>query len=117
MSLTNVLDIVLNCSFLVIALMLIFILFEIIQRIIVKSDNITKEELELIELGVKQAVEYAEQLYKNDKLVDRYKIALDYIFLITQKAGYDYGNWLKVIKGLIESQVFKLPKTHEPSVN
>ena len=100
-----------NAGAVAIGLVALVLLYDIVVKPVV-SKKLTVEQLEVIDLACNKAVEYAEQTYKKDSTVDRNKLAVDYAFDVVKKAGILPDRYLSIIKGMIESSVLKLPKTH-----
>lgn len=108
----NVLSNIMSFGSLVLLFMLVYSMYLYIKSIILNKNKLTIEDLELLENACLYAVKYAEQMYKNDNMIDRYKLAVDYVYDVVNKSGLKYPELIKIIKGLIESHVLNLPKTN-----
>lgn len=84
-----------------------------IKPYLIKNRILTTEQLDIIDFACEKAVEYAEQIYKNDPSIDRNALAIDYAFDVVEESGVIPERYIDVIEGMIESYVFKLPKTHD----
>jgi hypothetical protein len=84
-----------------------------IKEVLLKKHKITPEQIKLLENASQYAVLYAEQMYKADNLVDRFKLAFDYVDHIVKQLDLNFPEIEKIVKGLIESQVQQLPQTHK----
>jgi|688.fasta_scaffold424457_3 hypothetical protein len=89
----------------------------VLKPYLVDRKILTQEQLDLIDFATEKAIEYAEQVYKNDTSVNRNQLALDYAFEIIRKANIIPESYVVIIKGMIESSVYKLPKTHDEDGN
>lgn len=109
----NFMTYIINFGSIILMLTLLYIAFIYLKTTVLKDKALTQEQLSFLENTTRYAVNYAEQMYKTDDLVDRYKLALDFVYDVVNKAGYDYTGLIKIIKGLIESHVLQLPMTHK----
>lgn len=92
----------------------------LVYDLFIKPRTVAKlsiEQLELIDFACDKAVGYAEQTYKNDPLVDRGVLALDYAFEIIRKTGIVPEKYVVIIEGIIKDNVLNLPKTHDADGN
>jgi hypothetical protein len=88
----------------------------ILKPILIKKNVLNIEQLDLIDFACEKAVQYAEQIYKNDNNTDRQELALDYALDILNKSDIIPDEYFYLINGIIESHVLKLPKTHNGSL-
>jgi biopolymer transport protein ExbD len=93
-------------------IILIIIIIYLILLITQNKSTINLEKLNTVEKIVSYAVKYSEQMYINDASTQRYQLSLDYIYNALKLTDIKYGDVIKIIKGIIESQVYVLPKTH-----
>jgi len=90
----------------------LYTLFLYLKDLYKSRYNLTLDKIKALESIVGHAVNLSEQLYKNDKNIDRFKNAFDIVLEMTSRLGLSKKNGFdKLIKTLIESNVFKLPKT------
>lgn len=87
----------------------------IIKPLLQKKNVLTLEQLTFIDKVCQKGVDYAEQLYKSEKITadERNQLAIDYVFSIVVEAQIVPEMYIPLIKGMIESWVLKLPKTHD----
>lgn len=79
-----------------------------------KLDPTTKQIYNLISTSAKEAVQYAEQLFKNGSIDKEERIlkATEYVKLVLKESGVDITpEREELIKGAIEASVVLLPKT------
>lgn len=89
----------------------LYTLFLYLRDIFKSKNNLTLDKIKALESIVEHAVNLSEQLYKNDKNLDRFKNAFDFVMEMTSKLGLNKKNGFdKLITTLIESSVFKLKK-------
>lgn len=94
----------------VVAVAIAYTLF--IKPYLKRIGMLTLEQIEFIDYAVETGVQFAEQLYKTDNTIDRHKIALDYAFDVLRKSGMIPEDYIDIIRGIVESKVLILPKTH-----
>ncbi|MGE5438053.1 MAG: phage holin, LLH family [Syntrophothermus sp.] len=109
----NILSNATNFLLLILVVMSIYAMFSYIKSNIKQNSKLSTEVLELLENSARYAVHYAEQLYKNDELIDRFQFALDFMYNFVKRLDLDYSDLEKLIKGMIETHVFNLPTTHK----
>jgi hypothetical protein len=109
----NIFNHIINSGIVVLVFILIYSIYLYLKSVIRQNKYLSSEQLELLENVCRYAVGFAEQMYKTDKTVDRYQIAIEYVYDIVNKAGFDYCKLMNIVNGLIESQVLKLPQTHK----
>ena len=102
-----------NFGLLILIFMLIYSMYIYLKSNIKQNNMLSVDMLDLLASAAMYAVNYAEQMYKTDNLVDRYKLAVDYMYNIITKLGFNYTDLEKIVKGLIESQVLQLKQTHK----
>lgn len=74
--------------------------------------NLTLDKIKALESIVGHAVNLSEQIYKSDKSIDKYKNTFDIVLEMTGRLGLKKNGFEKLIKTLIESSVFKLPRNN-----
>lgn len=86
----------------------------IIKPLLQKKNILTTEQFDFIDKICEKGVAYAEQLYINKEITaeERNQLAVDYVFSVIVEAKIIPERYLPLIKGMIESWVLKLPKTH-----
>lgn len=105
-------DNLVRISSFILLICVLYTLFLYLRELFKSRHNLTLDKIKALESIVGHAVNLSEQLYKNDKNLDRFKNAFDIVVEMTNKLGISKKLKLdNLITTLIESNVLKLPKT------
>lgn len=103
---------ILSTMFTILIYLIIIVL--ILNKLYRGDGKLSVEDMEFLKLVGKQAVGYAEQVYKTNKSEDnRFNIAVNYLYDAVKKSNIKYENVRNLVVGIIESEVLNLPKTHQ----
>jgi len=69
---------------------------------------LTPEQITLIDNACSKALEYAEQVYKEDPTVDRGQLAMEYAFDIIKEAGIIPDAYFEIVQKMLINVVGKV---------